>query len=101
MLGAGLLWFGWFGFNAGSAAVANDVGRVSPSPTRWSPPAPPICGWLIVEQIRDGKPTTLGAASGIVAGLVAITPACACVTPLGAIAIGFIAGVGLRAAPSA
>ena len=53
-----------------------------------------ICGWLIVEQIRDGKATSLGAASGIVAGLVAITPACAAVTPLGAMAIGFIAGVG-------
>jgi ammonium transporter, Amt family len=93
MLGAGLLWFGWFGFNAGSAAVANYSAAYAFLNTVVAT-CTAICGWLIIEQIRDGKATSLGAASGIVAGLVAITPACAAVTPLGAMAIGFIAGVG-------
>ncbi|GLZ49599.1 ammonium transporter [Actinomycetospora sp. NBRC 106375] len=92
MLGAGLLWFGWFGFNAGSAAVANFAASYAFLNTVVAT-CTAICGWLIIEQIRDGKPTSLGAASGIVAGLVAITPACAAVTPLGAMAIGFIAGL--------
>ncbi|MHC1557748.1 ammonium transporter [Actinomycetospora sp. C-140] len=92
MLGAGLLWFGWFGFNAGSAAVANFAASYALLNTVVAT-CTAICGWLIIEQVRDGKPTSLGAASGIVAGLVAITPACAAVTPLGAMAIGFIAGL--------
>ncbi|MDL5159857.1 ammonium transporter [Actinomycetospora termitidis] len=92
MLGAGLLWFGWFGFNAGSAAVANFSATYAFMNTVVAT-CTAICGWLIIEQIRDGKPTSLGAASGIVAGLVAITPACAAVTPLGAMAIGFISGL--------
>ncbi|GAA4892253.1 ammonium transporter [Actinomycetospora straminea] len=92
MLGAGLLWFGWFGFNAGSAAVANFAATYAFLNTVVAT-CTAICGWLIIEQIRDGKATSLGAASGIVAGLVAITPACAAVTPLGAMAIGFIAGI--------
>ncbi|GAA4790588.1 ammonium transporter [Actinomycetospora chlora] len=92
MLGAGLLWFGWFGFNAGSAAVANFAASYAFLNTVVAT-CTAICGWLIIEQVRDGKPTSLGAASGIVAGLVAITPACAAVTPLGAMAIGFIAGL--------
>lgn len=92
MLGAGLLWFGWFGFNAGSAAVA-DFSATWAFANTLIATCTGICGWLIVEQVRYGKPTSLGAASGIVAGLVAITPACAAVTPLGALAIGFIAGV--------
>ncbi|GLZ55711.1 ammonium transporter [Actinomycetospora sp. NBRC 106378] len=92
MLGAGLLWFGWFGFNAGSAAVANFDATYAFMNTVVAT-CTAICGWLIIEQVRDGKPTSLGAASGIVAGLVAITPACAAVTPLGAMAIGFIAGL--------
>jgi len=91
MLGAGLLWFGWFGFNAGSAYAADNTAAIAATNTLVA-----TCGagiaWLVVEKLRDGKATSLGAASGIVAGLVAITPACANVTPLGAILIGIIAG---------
>ncbi|SDG35171.1 ammonium transporter, Amt family [Lentzea fradiae] len=92
VLGAGLLWFGWFGFNAGSALGANVTAGVTFVNTIVATCAA-LLGWLIVERVRDGKATTLGAASGIVAGLVAITPACSSVTPLGAIAVGAIAGV--------
>ncbi|WP_285650049.1 ammonium transporter [Actinomycetospora sp. NBRC 106375] len=91
LLGASLLWFGWFGFNAGSALGANDVAGIAFTNTMLATCAATI-GWLIVEQARDGKPTTLGAASGAVAGLVAITPACAYVNPVGALAVGVIAG---------
>ena len=92
MLGAALLWFGWFGFNAGSEFGADNVaGRAFLNTT--IAPAIAMLGWLLVERIRDGKPTSLGAASGIVAGLVAITPAAASVDTWGALAIGFIAGV--------
>ncbi len=92
MLGAGLLWFGWFGFNAGSATAANNAAAVAVINTFAATCAAAI-GWLVTEKIRDGHATSLGAASGIVAGLVAITPACAAVSPLGAMAIGVIAGV--------
>ncbi|WP_020660025.1 ammonium transporter [Amycolatopsis benzoatilytica] len=92
MFGAGLLWFGWFGFNAGSALVAKNLAATSFLNTTVAGAAA-VVGWLIVEQLRDGKPTTLGAASGAVAGLVGITPGCAYVEPLGAIAIGAVAGV--------
>jgi Amt family ammonium transporter len=91
LLGASLLWFGWFGFNAGSALTAGDLAGVAFTNTMIATSASTL-GWLVVEQIRDGKPTTLGAASGAVAGLVAITPAAGYVAPLGGIAIGFIAG---------
>jgi ammonium transporter, Amt family len=91
LLGAALLWFGWYGFNAGSALGANETAAVAFTTTTVATAAA-VLGWLLVEQFRDGKPTTLGAASGAVAGLVAITPACAFVSPLGAIAIGVIAG---------
>jgi Amt family ammonium transporter len=91
LLGASLLWFGWYGFNAGSALTASDLASVAFTTTTVATAAA-VLGWLITEQIRDGKPTTLGAASGAVAGLVAITPACAFVSPLGAAAIGVIAG---------
>jgi ammonium transporter, Amt family len=91
LLGAALLWFGWFGFNAGSALGANVNAGIAFANTMLATSAA-LLGCLIVEQIRDGKPTTLGAASGAVAGLVAITPACAFVNPLGALAIGIIAG---------
>ena len=91
MLGAGLLWFGWFGFNAGSAYAADNTAAIAATNTLLATCAAGIA-WLIVEKLRDGKATSLGAASGIVAGLVAITPACANVTPLGAIVIGLIAG---------
>lgn len=92
MLGAGLLWFGWFGFNAGSAVAADNAAAVAFVNTLVATSAA-ILGWLVVEKIRDGHFTSLGAASGVVAGLVAITPACSSVSPLGAIAVGAIAGI--------
>ena len=92
MLGAGLLWFGWFGFNAGSALAANGLAAMVWVNTLVAAAAA-MLGWLATERIRDGHPTSLGAASGLVAGLVGITPACAVVTPLGAIAIGALTGV--------
>ena len=91
VLGAGLLWFGWFGFNSGSALAANGTAAVVLVNTLVATSAA-MLGWLLIERIRDGHATTLGAASGIVAGLVAITPACSSVTPLGAIAVGAITG---------
>ena len=92
LLGAGLLWFGWFGFNAGSALSANTVSAYAFVNTNTATGAA-LLGWLLVEKIRDGHATTLGAASGAVAGLVAITPACGFVSPMGSIAVGFLAGV--------
>jgi ammonium transporter, Amt family len=90
--GAGLLWFGWFGFNAGSALGATNLAATAFLNTTVAG-ATAVLGWLVVEQRRDGRPTTLGAASGAVAGLVGITPGCAYVQPLGAAAIGLVAGV--------
>lgn len=92
MLGAGLLWFGWFGFNAGSELAADNTSAVAFINTLGAPAAA-LLGWLIVEKIRDGKPTSVGAASGVVAGLVAITPACASLSPGWALLLGLIAGV--------
>ncbi|MEO3770669.1 ammonium transporter [Micromonospora sp. B9E7] len=92
MLGSGLLWFGWFGFNAGSALAANGTASVAFLNTQVAAGAGMI-GWLVWERVRKGGFTSLGAASGAVAGLVAITPACAVVNTWGAIAIGIIAGV--------
>jgi Amt family ammonium transporter len=92
MLGAGLLWFGWFGFNAGSAVASNGVAGAT-FLTTFTATATAMFGWLLVERIRDGKPTSLGAASGIVAGLVAITPSCSSVNIVGAIIIGLVAGI--------
>lgn len=91
MLGAGLLWFGWFGFNAGSALGANGVAGLALINTQVAAAAA-VIGWLLVEKIRNGHATSLGAASGAVAGLVAITPACAFVAPWAAVVIGLIAG---------
>jgi len=91
MLGAAILWFGWFGFNVGAAATAEQAALI------WTntlvAPAAAMLTWLLTEKIRDGHATSLGAASGVVAGLVAITPACANVSPLGAIALAAVAGV--------
>ncbi|KEI42984.1 ammonium transporter [Saccharopolyspora rectivirgula] len=87
VLGAGLLFFGWFGFNAGSALAADTAAAIVLVNTLVATSAA-MLAWLAVEWLRDGHATTLGAASGIVAGLVAITPACSSVTPLGAIAVG-------------
>jgi Amt family ammonium transporter len=92
MIGAGLLWFGWFGFNAGSAVAANNTASVVWVNTLVATAAASL-GWLMTERIRDGHPTSLGAASGVVAGLVAITPSCSSVSPVGAIILGAIAGV--------
>jgi Amt family ammonium transporter len=92
MLGAGLLWFGWFGFNAGSALGANGLAGLAFVNTLTATCAA-ILGWLFIERIRDGRATSLGAASGVVAGLVAITPACAFVDTWGALLIGVLAGV--------
>ena len=91
MLGAAILWFGWFGFNGGAAATAEQGGLIWVNTL--AAPAAAMLGWLITERIRDGHPTSLGAASGVVAGLVAITPACANVSPIGALALGVVAGV--------
>ncbi|MFL6240914.1 MAG: ammonium transporter [Actinomycetes bacterium] len=91
LLGAAMLWFGWFGFNAGSALGANNLAGYAFINTNTATAAA-MLGWLLVEKLRDGHATTLGAASGAVAGLVAITPACGFVSPLGSIAIGLIAG---------
>ena len=92
MLGAALLWFGWFGFNAGSALGANATAGVAWINTL-AGAAAAMLGWLVVERLRDGHATSLGAASGIVAGLVGITPAAASVSPLGALIVGVAAGV--------
>ena len=92
MLGAGLLWFGWFGFNAGSAIGAGGAAGSAFIITAVATAAA-MLGWLMTERIRDGHATSLGAASGVVAGLVAITPACASVNVLGALAIGVTSGI--------
>jgi Amt family ammonium transporter len=91
LLGAGLLWFGWFGFNAGSALAADEIAVLAFSTTFIAPAAAGLT-WMATEWIRIGKPTALGFATGIVAGLVAITPAAGFVTPMAAILIGLIAG---------
>ncbi len=102
MIGAGLLWFGWFGFNVGSIVftgadeVANTDQFMTETGLVWINTTLATCaamvGWLVVEKIRDGKGTSLGAASGVVAGLVAITPACGSLSPVGSMGLGVIAG---------
>ncbi|MCA0178066.1 MAG: ammonium transporter [Actinobacteria bacterium] len=91
MIGAGLLWFGWFGFNAGSELAPDGTAALV-----WVNTTVATCaamlGWLLVEKFRDGHATSIGAASGVVAGLVAITPACGALSPLGSIALGAVAG---------
>lgn len=92
MIGASLLWFGWFGFNAGSALEANGAAALAFVNTLVAT-AMATCSWVLAERVIKRKPSMLGAASGAVAGLVAITPACGFVGPMGAIAIGGLAGV--------
>jgi Amt family ammonium transporter len=114
MLGAGLLWFGWYGFNVGSfvptatAGVAGPKGSFVDNSVQFATnfvgetglvwvnttaaTAAAMLGWLLVEKIRDGKGTSLGAASGAVAGLVAITPACGALSPVGSLLLGVVAG---------
>ncbi len=91
MIGAGLLWFGWFGFNAGSELAPDSTAALV-----WINTTVATCaamfGWLAVEKVKEGKPTSIGAASGVVAGLVAITPACGALSPIGSIVLGGITG---------
>jgi ammonium transporter, Amt family len=91
LLGAGILWFGWLGFNGGSALAAGNSASVVVLTTLNATFASTLA-WLVVEKLRDGHATTLGAASGAVAGLVAITPSCGAVSPLGALLVGLVAG---------
>jgi len=91
LMGAGLLWFGWFGFNAGSALAANGLAASAMVATHTAAAAASL-SWMFTEWLARGKPTVLGAASGAVAGLVAITPASGYVTPLAAVVIGAVAG---------
>jgi Amt family ammonium transporter len=91
LLGAGLLWFGWFGFNAGSALAADEIAVLAFTNTQVATGAG-LLGWIAMEFYKAGKASALGAASGIVAGLVAITPAAGFVEPLWAMVIGFAAG---------
>ena len=91
-IGAMLLWVGWFGFNAGSAAAADTVASLAFINTVLATAAA-VLGWTLVEAITKGHPSALGAASGAVAGLVGVTPACGTVGPLGAIVIGFVTGM--------
>jgi Amt family ammonium transporter len=92
LVGAGLLWFGWFGFNGGSALAASGLAGSALTASQVAAAAAAL-GWMAVEWRHRGKPTALGLASGLVAGLVAVTPAAGFVTPLGALAIGLTAGV--------
>ena len=92
LLGAGMLWFGWFGFNAGSALSAGSLAATAMINTQIATAAAAMT-WIAYEKKRDGKATTLGVASGAIAGAVAITPACGFVNPLGALILGLIAGV--------
>jgi Amt family ammonium transporter len=91
MIGAGLLWFGWFGFNAGSALSANGQSALAFMNTQVATAAG-VLGWCLVEKIRDGHATSLGAASGVVAGLVAITPSCGVLSPIGSLFLGIVTG---------
>jgi len=92
LLGVGLLWFGWFGFNAGSALAADEVAGLAFITTFIAPAAAGL-SWMAAEWTHSGKPTALGFATGILAGLVAITPAAGFVTPMAALLIGLIAGI--------
>src|SRR5262249_36905492 len=92
LLGAGLLWFGWFGFNGGSALASNGLAGAALTASQVAA-AGAALGWMLAGWLHKGEPTALGLASGVVAGLVAITPASGFVTPLSAVAIGLIAGL--------
>jgi Amt family ammonium transporter len=93
MLGAAILWFGWFGFNVGAEAFdgMGNAGLITLNTLGATAAA--ILGWLFIEKVKDGKPTSVGAASGAVSGLVAITPACANVSPTFAVLLGAVAGI--------
>ena len=97
LMGAGLLWFGWFGFNGGSALVAGNLATLACITTNTAAAAAAV-GWMVLETLQRGKPTAVGVATGAVAGLVAITPAAGFVSPIGALLIGFAAAVVSQAA---
>ncbi len=92
LLGAGLLWFGWFGFNAGSALAANGIAALALVTTMLAPAATLVV-WTVLDLVRTGRPTAVGAATAIVVGLVAVTPAAGFVSPMSAVALGAIAAV--------
>jgi ammonium transporter, Amt family len=92
LLGAGLLWFGWFGFNAGSALAASPIAALAFTTTMLAPAATLVV-WTFLDAIRSGKPTAVGAATAIVVGLVAVTPAAGFIGPMSAIALGAIAAI--------
>ncbi len=92
LLGAGLLWFGWFGFNAGSALAAGPIAGLAFVTTMLAPAATLVV-WTLIDVVRTGKPTTVGAATAIVVGLVAVTPAAGFISPMSAIALGGIAAI--------
>jgi ammonium transporter, Amt family len=92
VLGAGILWFGWFGFNGGSALAANEIAASALVATHFGAAAA-LVGWLMIERLLAGKATAVGAATGAVAGLVAITPAAGFVRPWAAVIIGFVASI--------
>jgi len=91
LLGVALLWFGWFGFNAGSELAADGVASIAFINTLCAPAAA-MLGWILIEKIKHGKATSIGAGSGAIAGLVAITPACASLDPIFAMLLGLVAG---------
>ena len=91
LLGVALLWFGWFGFNAGSELAADGIAAIAFINTL-AAPAAAMLGWILIEKIKHGKATSIGAGSGAIAGLVAITPACASLDPIYAIFLGLVAG---------
>lgn len=95
LIGTAILWFGWFGFNAGAEGNGNLIDGVSGLifVNTIAAPAAGILGWIVVERIRNGRPTSIGAASGAIAGLVAITPACAVLTPGWSLVLGLVSGV--------
>jgi len=92
LLGAGLLWFGWFGFNAGSALAANNIAGLAFVTTMLAPAATLVV-WSFLDMFRSGRPTAVGAATAIVVGLVAVTPAAGFISPMSAILLGGIAAV--------
>jgi len=92
LLGAGLLWFGWFGFNAGSALAAGPIAGLAFVTTMLAPAATLVV-WTIIDVVRTGKPTSVGAATAIVVGLVAVTPAAGFISPMSALALGGIAAI--------
>jgi len=100
LLGAGLLWFGWFGFNGGSGLVAGNLASLACLTTN-SAGAAAALGWMVIETLQRGKPTAVGVATGAVAGLVAITPAAGFVSPIGCLGDRFRRCGGLQLGPAA